>query len=128
MSGPALTPEVRIRPATPEDAEVCGRIFYDAFVTINRSHNFEPEVPAVEAGVGILRMLFSHPRFYCVVAERGGRVLGSNCLDERSTIAGLGPVSVDPEVQNTGIGRTLMLSVMNHARERGFHFGRARER
>jgi predicted N-acetyltransferase YhbS len=120
MSSPALTPQIHIRRATPEDADACGRIFYEAFATINRTHNFPPELPAVEAGTGILRMLFSHPGFYCVVAERDGRVIGSNCLDERSTIAGLGPVSVDPEVQNCGIGRTLMTSVMDHARQRGF--------
>ena len=35
-------------------------------------------------------MFFSHPRFYCVVAESGGRIVGSNCLDERSALAYLG--------------------------------------
>ena len=29
-------------------------------------------------------MLFSHSGFYCVVAESGGQILGSNCLDQRS--------------------------------------------
>jgi predicted N-acetyltransferase YhbS len=109
----------QIRRAKPEDAEVCGRIFHEAFTTINQSHNFPPEIPSAEAGTGILQMLFSHPGFYCVVAECDGRVVGSNCLDQRSIIAGLGPVSVDSGVQNRGIGRALMLAVMEHARERG---------
>ena len=50
MTIPALSSDVQIRRATPEDAEVCGRIFYEAFATINRSHNFPPELPAPEAG------------------------------------------------------------------------------
>jgi GNAT superfamily N-acetyltransferase len=120
MSSPTLTSAIRTRRAIPEDADACGRIFYEAFVAINQSHNFPPELPALEAGVGILQMLFSHPSFYCVVAEREGRVVGSNCLDERSTIAGLGPVSVDPKVQNCGIGRILMQTLIDHARDRRF--------
>jgi hypothetical protein len=40
-------------------------------------------------------------------------------LDERSTIAGIGPVCVDPPVMNSTIGRQLMQSVMARATERG---------
>ena len=118
MTIPASSSDVQIRQATPGDAEVCGRIFYEAFATINRSHNFPPELPAPEAGIGILGMLFSHPEFYCVVAERGGRIVGSNCLDERSKISGLGPVSVDPAVQNRGVGRTLMSAMLDRVRQK----------
>jgi N-acetylglutamate synthase-like GNAT family acetyltransferase len=65
-------------------------------------------------------MLFSHPEFYCVVAESDGRLVGSNCLDERSAIAGLGPITVDPNFQNSGVGRKLMEAVLVRARERKF--------
>ena len=108
MSSPSLTETVRIRRATPDDAEACGRIVYDAFATINRSHNFPPELPGPEAAIGMLSMLFSNAEFYSVVAETGGRIVGSNCLDERGVIAGLGPVAVDPKSQNRGVGRMLM--------------------
>src|SRR5882672_8560074 len=97
MTIAAPSSDVQVRQAIPEDAEVCGRIFNEAFATINRSHYFPPELPAAEAGIGILGMLFSHPEFYCVVAECGGRIVGSNCLDERSQISGLGPVSRSEE-------------------------------
>ena len=40
-------------------------------------------------------MMFSHPGFYGVVAESDGRIIGSNCLDERSPIAGVGPITVE---------------------------------
>lgn len=63
--------------------------------------------------MGLLEMLFSHPGFFCVIAESGRRVVGSNCLDERSTIPGVGPVTIAPEVQDRGIGRILMQAVID---------------
>lgn len=120
MSSPTLTAALRIRRAAPEDADVCGAICYEAFAAINRQHGFPPEIPAPEAAVGLLSMLFSHPGFYCLVAESDGRIVGSNCLDERSTIAGIGPVTVDPNVQNRSVGRTLMQAVIDRSGDRGF--------
>ena len=120
MSSPTFARAVRIRRATAEDTDTCGRICYEAFATINRQHGFPPDLPAPEAGVGILAMMFSHPGFYCVVAEADGRILGSNCLDERSAIAGVGPITVDPDVQNRSVGRNLMQAVMDRGRERAF--------
>ena len=117
-TAPART-SVSLRPATPADAPECGRICYEAFRKINTDHNFPPEMPSVEMGVGVLQMMFSHPSFYCVVAEAGGKTVGSNCLDERSSIAGIGPITVDPAAQNAGIGRRLMQAVMDRAAERG---------
>jgi GNAT superfamily N-acetyltransferase len=120
MSSRALTSVVQLRPATATDADICGRICYEAFAAINRQHNFPPDFPSPEAGIGLLSMLFSHPGFYCVVAELDGRIVGSNCLDERSIIAGLGPVTVDPSVQNRSIGRVLMQKMLDRAHERRF--------
>ena len=120
MSSPVPAAAIRIRRATPEDADTCGRICYEAFATINAQHNFAPELPSAEVGVGLLKMLFSHPHFYGVVAELDGRIVGSNCLDERSVIAGIGPITVDPTVQNRSIGRMLMQAVLDRAHERSF--------
>ena len=88
-------PQITIRRATPEDVAVCGPICYQAFFDINSAHNFPPDLPSPEAGVRILTMMFSHPGFYCVVAESDGRIIGSNCLDERSPIAGIGPICAE---------------------------------
>lgn len=120
MSVSSIASAIKVRRAVPEDADVCGRICYEAFAAINDQHRFPPDLPSPEVGVGLLRMLFSHPHFYCVVAEADGQIAGSNCLDERSTIAGLGPITIDPGVQNRGIGRMLMRAVMDRAHERGF--------
>jgi len=109
-----------LRPGTPADAGQSGRICYEAFRAIALHHNFPPDFPSPEVAAGLTGMLLSHPGFYSVVAEADGMMLGTNFLDERSKIAGVGPITVDPEVQNAGVGRTLMLDVMGRARERGF--------
>ncbi len=110
--------DVKLRPGTPEDGQPCGRICYEAFSTLAGDHNFPPEMPTPEIAVGMLSMLLGHPGFYSVVAEANGKVVGSNFLDERSTIPGVGPVTVDPAVQNHGIGRVLMQDVMRRAADR----------
>jgi GNAT superfamily N-acetyltransferase len=120
LSVPPGGPSITIRRAKPEDAPVCGRVCFDAFDRINSNHGFPPEFPSPDIYVGILSMMFSHPGFYCVVAESGGRMVGSNCLDERSAIAGLGPITVDPSIQDRGVGRKLMEVVLVRTREQNF--------
>jgi GNAT superfamily N-acetyltransferase len=109
--------EVLVRPATPADAAVCGRICYDAFCAINARHGFPPDFPNVDFAIGVITMMFSAPGLYPVVAEIDGRIAGSNVLDERSIIMGIGPITVDPAIQNAGIGRKLMQAALDRARE-----------
>jgi GNAT superfamily N-acetyltransferase len=110
---------LHIRRATPDDAASCGQICYEAFSKINREHGFPPDVPSPETGIGLISSLFSHPGYYCIVAELDGRIAGSNCMDERCAIAGIGPITVDPNAQNRGVGRKLMDAVLLRAREIG---------
>jgi GNAT superfamily N-acetyltransferase len=109
-----------IRQARPEDAAFCGQVCYDAFLGITAAHNFPPYVPSKDAFTGLFSMMLSHPGYYCVAAEADGRIVGSNCIDERAPIAGIGPITVDPATQNRGVGRTLMRAVMKRAEERNF--------
>jgi predicted N-acetyltransferase YhbS len=120
MTVSAPVNEITIRQASPEDAILCGQICYEAFTAINEQHRFPPDIPSIEVGVGFLKTLFAHPGFYSVVAEVDGQVVGSNCLDERSTIAGVGPITVTPDVQNRSVGRALMQAVMDRASDRSF--------
>lgn len=110
---------VELRRARPEDADRCGRICYDAFTAINQAHNFPPDFPDPEVAVGFLSMLFGHPGFHAVVAERDGEVIGSNVADERDPIVGIGPITVDPNVQNSGAGGRLMRHVIEREIGRG---------
>src|SRR5215472_8040634 len=109
---------ITIQPAAPADAAECGRIIHAAFAAIADQHNFPHDFPSAEIATGLASMLISHPGFYGVVAERDGRILGSNFLDERSPIAGVGPITVDPEAQNAGTGRRLMEAVIERAASR----------
>ena len=111
---------IAIRRAAAGDAVACGRICYEAFADINNRHGFVPDFPNAEIATGLLSMIFSHPGFYAVVADSEEGVVGSNALDERSTIAGLGPITVDPAVQNGGIGRALMEAVLQRSADRRF--------
>lgn len=107
--------DLKLRPGKPEDAETCARVCYEAFAAIARKHNFPPDIPAAEAAVSILSKMLSNPGFYSVVAEANGQIVGSNFLDERSSIVAVGPITVDPAVQDGGVGRALMQDVIRRA-------------
>ncbi len=106
---------MNIREVRKADEQVCGRILYEAFKNLAEQHNFPPDFPSPEVATGVASMLIGDPGFYGVVAEEAGRIVGSNFMDERSVIFGLGPISVAPEVQNHAIGRRLMHAALDRA-------------
>jgi hypothetical protein len=55
-----------------------------------------------------------------VVAERDGRVVGGTFVHDRSPVATIGPVVVDPGEQDAGLGRAMMEEVLEWARQRTF--------
>jgi predicted N-acetyltransferase YhbS len=101
-----------LRDATPADAEACAQIVFDAFGAIHDHHRFERDFPVLEAAAQMMGAWIPHPSVWGVVAEKDGRIVGSNFLDERSPIRGVGPITVDPEGQNAGVGRRLMEAVI----------------
>jgi GNAT superfamily N-acetyltransferase len=108
-----------LRGGRSEDAETCGLICYEAFKAIADEHNFPPDFPSSEVSGGLLTSLLSRGDLYRVVAEVDGRVVGSNFLWENGTIAGVGPITIDPSAQNVAVGRRLMEDVLQRARKRG---------
>jgi GNAT superfamily N-acetyltransferase len=108
-----------LRAGRSEDAETCGLICYEAFKAIADEHNFPPDFPSSEVSGGLLTSLLSRGDIYRVVAEVDGRVVGSNFLWENGTIAGVGPITIDPAAQNVAVGRRLMEDVLQRARKRG---------
>ena len=111
--------QATLRPGTPGDAEACGHICYQAFKGIANEHNFPPDFPMPAVAINVVGVMLAHPGFYSVVAEQGGRVVGSNFLDERCPIAGLGPITVDPAAQDAGVGRLLVRDVLDRAESKG---------
>jgi predicted N-acetyltransferase YhbS len=112
--------ELSLRPVQSDDVEACGRICFEAFTAISSKHGFPRDFPNVEVATGFIAFVTQHAGFYGVVAERDGRIVGSNFLDERSTIAGVGPITVDPNAQDRGTGKRLMQAVLERADERRF--------
>lgn len=108
-----------LRPARPDDAQACGRICYEGFETIGKQHNFPGSFQSAEVAADVLAGLIAHPGFYGVVAERDGAVLGSGFMDERSTISGIGPVTVDPTTQNGGVGKQMMQHLLDRVASKG---------
>lgn len=122
MQAQALSPRasaVDIVEATAEHAHSCGRIFFEAFASIAGRHNLPIEPSSPEFTDFLVGQMLANDGFAALVAERHGQVLGSAFVDERSPIAGVGPVTVDPAAQDAGVGRALMEAVLRRERERG---------
>ena len=110
--------DVKLRPGTPDDAEACGRICYDAFAAVAAAHGDPCDFPSPAVATALVTGLLAHPGIFAVVAEADGVVVGSNFIDARSSIAGVGPITVDPAVQDAAVGRLLMAAVMDHVEGR----------
>ena len=108
----------RIRTMTKADTNESARICYKAFNAIAARHNFPSDFPSVRQAHELVSTLQPHPGYFSVVAESDGRIIGSNFLDERSAIFGVGPVSVATDVQDGRVGRALMQAVLDRSAER----------
>lgn len=116
---------LRLRPGSIDDANEVGKIIYEAFSEIADKHGFPREFPTVDIGINVATLFLSNPGFYSIIAEDTGRttnkIVGSNFLDERSAlVAGVGPITIDPKSQNKGVGRRLMVNVMERARSKNY--------
>jgi GNAT superfamily N-acetyltransferase len=110
--------KTHIRSATREDIPVCAEICFRAFCAVADEHNFPHEFPSLEVSVGVVTSMIANPGCYGIVSEVDGRIAGSNFQDERAPIAGIGPISVDPDVQNSGAGRAMMQHMLDRVVER----------
>jgi GNAT superfamily N-acetyltransferase len=108
----------KLRPPTPADVDVVAKIIFDAFVSIADKHNF-PRDFVPEGAAGLAEAWINHPRVWGVLAERDGRVIGCNFLDQRNVVPGVGPICIDPAAQGSGVGRRLMQAVIERGREIG---------
>jgi GNAT superfamily N-acetyltransferase len=104
---------VTLRPIEPADRDEAARIVYEAFAGIHDRHGFARDFPTLEAALQLTTGFVAHPSIWGVVAEIDGRIVGSNFLDERGPIRGVGPITVDPVAQGRGVGRRLMEAVID---------------
>jgi predicted N-acetyltransferase YhbS len=103
---------VEIRVAKPRDTDACARICFEAFKGIAERGGYPLDFPSTAYSHAVIETMIRRSQVFGVVAERKGRVVGSNFLDERDAIRGVGPISVDPASQGGGVGRLLMEAVL----------------
>ena len=118
---PAPSPAgVSVRQMRPEDAEACGRIGFEAHGAVAATHNVPSEQPSLEFAIGLIRNLLADPQARGFVAERDGRIVGSNFLHTfpPAPVTVIGPLTVHPEAQG-GVGRRLLEAAIGEARRLG---------
>lgn len=110
---------MKLRPVQMNDIQTCGKVMYEAFTDISQRHNFPPDFPNAAAAEGLLSDILNAPAFDAFVAEEEGRILGSIFVSRRSQVGGISVLTIDPTVQNHGIGRFLLQHGMEFLAERG---------
>ena len=97
---------ITIRPETSSDEEAITQVTRRAFLSHPHSHQTEQFI------IGALRA--DHALSLSLVAEESGYIVGHIAFspvtisDGTSRWYGLGPISVEPDLQRRGIGRALM--------------------
>jgi predicted N-acetyltransferase YhbS len=109
---------LRIRPIEQNDADICGKIGYEAHKTISSAHGYPSEQPSEEFGIALIRRLLGNPNSWGVLAERQGKTLGSIFLHKfpPSPVAVIGPLTVHPSAEG-GVGKILMDAALTRARK-----------
>lgn len=108
---------INIREINSADAEIAGKIVYEAFADVSTSHGFPPDFPSVEIATGFVNLWIQHPEIAGFAAEVDEKFAGSNFLTEFDEIRGVGPITVDTGIQASGIGRRLMEAVIERGRD-----------
>ena len=106
-----------VREAISDDTDDCARIFYDAFASIATRHNLPVEPDSTEFTHFLVGQMLESDGYAGLAFERDGAIVGSAFIDERGPIAGIGPVVVDPDAQDEGVGRALMEAAIARSRD-----------
>jgi GNAT superfamily N-acetyltransferase len=105
-------PAIELRPMDRSDVGESSRVLYDAFREVHDYHRFPGAYPTLQFAAQLAGGLIDHPLIWGVAALSEGRIVGSNFIDERGPIRGVGPTSVDPQAQARGVGRRLTEAVL----------------
>ena len=106
-----------IRPIEQVDAEICGKIGYEAHKTISSAHGYPSEQPSEEFAIGLIRRLLDNPNSWGVLAERQDKTLGSVFFHKfpPSPVAVIGPLTVHPSVEGGGVGKMVIGAALSQA-------------
>jgi GNAT superfamily N-acetyltransferase len=110
-----------IRSIEQADAEICGKIGFQAHMAISSAHGYPSEQPSIEFAVGMIKTLLANPYSWGFLAEQEGRILGSIFFHifPPSPVAAIGPLTVEPSAEG-GVGRALMEVALMEARKQDY--------
>jgi predicted N-acetyltransferase YhbS len=110
-----------IRSIEKADAEICGKIGFQAHKVISSAHGYPSEQPTSEFAVEMIKTMLANPYSWGSLAEQEGRILGSIFVHifPPSPVAAIGPLTVDPSAEG-GVGRALMEAALMEARKRDY--------
>ncbi len=111
-----------IRSIEQADAEICGKIGFQAHKAISSAHGYPSEQPSIEFAVEMIKTLLANPYSRGYLAQQEGRILGSIFVHvfPPSPVAAIGPLTVDPSAEG-GVGRALMGAALMEARKRDYN-------
>lgn len=110
---------LQLIPAKPDHIPLLGDICHRAFSALHDRFGVERDVPDAAVGAMIISQTVTRPDYTGVMAVLDGRIVGSNFLTFADEVAGVGPITVEPELQSKGIGRALMQWAVDEAKQRG---------
>jgi predicted N-acetyltransferase YhbS len=110
-----------VLPIEQNDAEICGKIGYEAHNAISSRHGYPSEQPSEEFAVGLIRSLLGNPNSLGLLAERHGNTLGSIFVHKfpPSPLIAIGPLTVHPSAEG-GLGRILMDAAITQAHKQNY--------
>jgi GNAT superfamily N-acetyltransferase len=120
--GFGLVPMQDVELFTPGDEHIpeLGRICFEAFKRVAEEHGFTHDFPDSATAAKVVALIRSLPRNFQVAARIGNRVVGSNFMILLDSVAGVGPITIDPACQGQGIGRLLMQAALDYAEQNHF--------
>jgi ribosomal protein S18 acetylase RimI-like enzyme len=110
---------ITVEPVLPQHIPTLAKICFEAFGALQDRHGVERDFDSVETAGMVVGLFASRPDFVGFIARDGGEILGSNFIGFSDEVAGVGPITIAPAAQSRGVGKLLMLAVMDEAKRRG---------
>lgn len=110
---------IEIVPVRADHVPALAKICFEAFGRLQDRHGVERDFDSVQTAEMVVGLFAGRPDFAGFAAVQRNKLVGSNFISFSDPVAGVGPITVDPEVQAGGIGRALMVAVLDEARRRG---------
>ncbi len=91
------------------------RICFEAFGQLHDLHHVPRDFSERVVAEKVIGFFVLRPEFHGVAALVDGRLAGSNFLSAMDEVGGIGPITVAPGCQGSGVGRGLMERILDRA-------------